>query len=396
MSLTYKRGLLVGFVGLFAIVGTVLLFGTRAAGPNAAQESENGTLAGGASLVTDSAASGGKYVQFGTKSAAYSVVGNTIENGSGQPVVLHGVDRPSLEWSCSGFSADKQPTGIPASDFATMRTKWNANAVRIALNQDHWLKGAAQYCGDNGTSQTNHYAATVQAAVQAAEANGLIVILDLHWSDQGNLQFPAPPNGQTNQQCMPDQNSVTFWQQVAAVYKNDPNVWFELYNEPHPNNWTIWKNGGSVCGFQAVGMQTLVDTVRTAGASNLVLAGGDSYASHLDGVPLLSGSNIVYAIHPYANPSNPDSWDKSDGDWNNRFGNLSAQVPVVATEFGDLQCGSTYDQGILDYFRSKHIGYTAWAWYADTCGFPSLITDAAGDCKASMGCTIQQDMLSYH
>src|SRR6266571_3466148 len=88
---------------------------------------------------------------------------------------------------------------------------------------------------------------------------------------------------------MPDQDSVTFWQQVAGIYKNYRNVLFEIYNEPHwLDNWPCWRNGCAIVGdysgltghdhsrynYQAVGMQTLLDIIRLSGANNLVVVGG--------------------------------------------------------------------------------------------------------------------------
>jgi endoglucanase len=330
-----------------------------------------------------------------TNTGAYTVSGNLIKNSSSQTVIIHGVDRPSLEWSCSGEQASGSGSGIPASDFATMRNDWNANAVRIPLDQDRWLTGAAQYCSS--------YKATVEAAVQEAEANKMIVILDLHWSDQGSLS-----NSASGQQCMPDQNSVTFWQQIATLYKNDPNVWFELYNEPYPPGssqsaeWNTWQNGGSVtctalvggrtATWNAPGMQTLVNTVRATGANNIVLAGGLAFSSVLAGAPTLTGGNVVYAVHPYDNGGS----GATNGSWANNFGNQAAKAPVIATEFGDKECGdSAYDSGIMSYFKAHDIGFTGWAWYVGGCSFPSLITNAAGTCVNSMGCTFQAAMKTY-
>jgi hypothetical protein len=220
----------------------------------------------------------------------------------------------------------------------------------------------------------------------------MIVILDLHWSDQGNL------NTTSGQQCMPDQNSVTFWQQLAAIYKNNPNVWFELYNEPYPPGatqaaqWNTWLNGGTVTctatvgggqgTWKAAGMQSLVNTVRGTGANNIVIAGGLAYSSNLANAPVLSGGNVAYAVHPYINTNN--------------FGNQAAKAPVIATEFGDMTCGNaTYDNAILAYFHAHNMSYTAWAWFAGGCSFPSLVTDNSGDCVQTMGCTIQADMKKY-
>jgi endoglucanase len=370
-----------------ALIGTLVILITHAASPYASSNADKGTLSGTAAIVTDGTADDGKKVVFGTytppatSTTIYTVSGNKILSSSGQQVILHGVDRDSLEWGCTGSTVTGAANDIPASDFVTMKTKWNANAVRVALDQDFWLSDATRYCSS--------YENNVNTVIQNAEANGLIVILDLHWSDGGNLKDSSP-----GQQCMADENSLAFWQQVATKYKNDPNVWFEMYNEPESIPWSVWLNGGSVCGFTAVGMQQMYNTIRATGANNIVLAGGIDYASHLDGITPLTGNNIVYAIHPYANNGDPDAW--SDSDWDNRFGDLSSTQPVIATEFGDFQCGNTtYDQAILDYFKAHDIGFTAWAWYVGGCSYPSLITDAAGDCVNTMGCTIQAAMKSY-
>ncbi len=45
---------------------------------------------------------------------------------------------------------------------------------------------------------------------------------------------------------MPDRNSVAFWKDVAAAYKNHPAVIFDLYNEPHDVSWDVWLKGGKV------------------------------------------------------------------------------------------------------------------------------------------------------
>jgi hypothetical protein len=321
----------------------------------------------------------------------YSVVGNKIVDSNGQQIMIHGVDRPSLEWSCTGESVNNSGSGIPASDFATMKSKWNANAVRIPVSEDRWLPGTADTCSG--------YQQTVETVVNEVRAQGMIAIIDLHWSDQGNS------SNASGQQCMPDANSTTFWQQVATLYKADPGVWFELYNEPYPSGgWSIWQNGGSVtCNalvggksatWNTPGMQSLVNTVRATGAENIVIAGGLSYSSNLNGVPSLTGGNVAYAIHIYRQSAGA-SW--STGGWDSQFGNTSATKPVISTEFGDQGCdGSQFDPQLLSYFRSHDVGYTAWAWFAGSCNFTSIITDAAGDCYgATSGCAIQSDMESW-
>jgi aryl-phospho-beta-D-glucosidase BglC (GH1 family) len=97
------------------------------------------------------------------------------------------------------------------------------------------------------------YAAFVDQQVQWAEQYHMDIILDLHWSDQGNYSVGAAclKNSGNCQQDMADAHSVVFWQQVAAKYKNDPQVIFELYNEPKIGGYAppasardTWLNGG--------------------------------------------------------------------------------------------------------------------------------------------------------
>jgi hypothetical protein len=55
-----------------AVSGTLLTLFSHASTPYVSQEAENGTLAGGATEVSNSSASGGKYVQFASPSSTSS------------------------------------------------------------------------------------------------------------------------------------------------------------------------------------------------------------------------------------------------------------------------------------------------------------------------------------
>src|SRR2546428_9219047 len=134
----------------------------------------------------------------------YHVTGNTIYDPLGKPVIFRGVARPSLEWRSTGQN-------LSLADYQLMQT-WHVKIVRLPLNQRFWL------------NNTNNYQQTIDQNIQWIKSLGMNVLLDLHWSDKGN------PAVSPAQQCMADAHSLPFWQQVAAKYKNDPSVFFELYN----------------------------------------------------------------------------------------------------------------------------------------------------------------------
>jgi aryl-phospho-beta-D-glucosidase BglC (GH1 family) len=256
---------------------------------------------------------------------------------------------------------------------------WKANVVRIALNQDFWLQGSSVYSAT--------YAQTVDQQIQWAEAAGMDVIVDLHWSDKGDFANTAA------QQRMADAHSLTFWQEVATKYKGDGRVLFELYNEPHDVPWSVWLSGGaSGDGFTVTGMQQLYDAVRGTGAENLVIVGGLQFAFDLSGVAQspVQGHNIVYATHPYNQPN------KQQVNWDAAFGNLAASAPVMATEFGDAtgSCDATYSSSLITYAEAHAVSWSGWAWYPADCKFPSLVADWNGTPTAS-GQVVQNALKTY-
>jgi len=320
----------------------------------------------------------------------YYTNGSTVCTADGSPHQFHGVDRPSLEWSAGGDN-------LSAADFANM-AGWGANVVRIALNQDFWLPGAAL--------NNPLYPAVVDQAVQWAEAAGLDVILDLHWSDAGDLTVTSTQSqgpGNSSQQMMADANSIEFWKQVAAKYKGDGHVLFELYNEPHGITWDLWLNGGQAGRVVVAGMQQLYDAVRGTGANNIVIAGGLDWAYDLSGVgptsSFVHGFNVMYATHPYLT-----SGDSASG-WEGSFGHLVTTdfAPVIATEFGDGRvpsCTGDWDQQLIAFLGQK-ASWTAWAWFVagnsndpQGCHFPSLILDWSGT-PSIQGAVVRAALQTY-
>ena len=322
-----------------------------------------------------------------TAPGGYYTNGATVCTADGTPHLFHGVDRPSMEWDPQGEY--NGGVGIPRADFDAMAA-WHANVVRVALNQDFWLTGAALH--------SPNYQALVDSVVKSAEGAGLDVILDLHWSDRGDLTASTAggmqnTKGDVNQQPMADVNSKQFWLEVATKYKGDGHVLFELYNEPHDIQWATWLNGGPVKEYQAVGMQQLYDTIRGAGADNVVIAGGLSYAFDLSQARenLIQGYNVMYATHPYKPQDPMTSWDRN-------FGYLAAQdiAPVIATEFGDSNtaCTADWDNSLTDYCDQRKISWTAWAWYPGDCHFPSLIS-GWNYTPTTQGAAIKAKLLGY-
>jgi endoglucanase len=346
----------------------------------------------------------------------YKVQGNAILGKDGNRYLFHGVGRDGLEFSCpySGYFDTQHliymgpPTSGPPGTF------WYSNTVRLPLSEGFWL---------NGFSAVNCTAAQYQISVKSTidfiiNSMKLNVIIDLQWNDAGCQTCGGGAGWQ-----MPDNDSVTFWKQIASLYANSPNVLFELFNEPHPTDsqgkewWACWQQGCQITNdtsyetycqctetksYQGVGMQALVNAVRSTGANNIVFVAGLNWGfdlSQLGSFPI-TGTNVAYDSHPYPYGGKmPPNWDAA-------FGNLSATAPVVSLENGQYDCGKNPDGTVdnymlqlLDYFDAHLIGWTAWAWYADQgnagCGWPQLISDYLGTPLPLMGTWIYERLLSY-
>ena len=314
------------------------------------------------------------------------VSGNKLVNARGRQVVLHGVDRSGTEFEC--VRGRRIFDGPDDQASVTAMKSWGVNAVRIPLNEACW----------NGQSYVRavyaKYRNAVKAYVSLLNSNGIVAILDLHWTDglftgkwAGCLSAEA-----ICQKPMPDAaESVPFWSSVAATFKGNDAVIFDLFNEPYPelaNNsnetkgWRCWRNGGSSCvgiPYPVAGMQTLVNTVRATGANNVIMLGGLAFSNDLTHwlayEPKDPDHNLVASWHSYNLAA-----CNTQSCWVSQVAPVIAKVPVIAGEIGETNCADTYIDPLTKWLNSKSTGYLAWAWDADfTCsGGPGLITGYGG------------------
>ena len=218
------------------------------------------------------------------------VSGNQLVNAAGTPVVLHGADRSGGEFACvQGNGIWNGP--MDQASITAMKS-WGITAVRVPLNEACW----------NGESYVNPaYAGTayqqaVEQYVSLLNDNGIVAILDLHWTDGAYTgQSAGCSSAQaTCQKPMPDAaQAIPFWTSVATAFKGNDAVIFDLFNEPYPERadsynetegWQCWLNGGSSCvgiSYTVAGMQSMVNAIRGAGANNVIMLGGLEYANDL-------------------------------------------------------------------------------------------------------------------
>lgn len=294
-----------------------------------------------------------------------SVNNNHIINNHGKTILLKGVVRPSLEWNSQGQYLNPH-------DLEIMHTKWNANVIRLDLNQNFWFASADK-------STAGSYKQIIDAIIYYATQNHMAVILDLHWTENGH------------QNPMANKESIRFWKEVAGEYKNFGTVIFELFNEPFGVEPNVWLKGNA----NYAGYQELYDVVRSVGADNICIVNGLDYGYDLSFVNndfRVTGTNIVYGSHPY-------NAKGSDGGFEKNFQGVIGKYPLIFTEFGSNNSADYPNQyepiytRILAATNQMQISYTAFAWWVEpgNPAFPTIIADWDGT-PVNGGKLIKNDM----
>ena len=267
-----------------------------------------------------------------------SVKGNILVGEDNMPVTLRGVSLCSLAWHNGVSLIEQAATDLPL------------NVVRLPVQSREWNRvGAENYIRDY-----------LDPAVASCTKNNVYCVIDWHiikpWTDENTIR-----------------KLKEFWRIVAPRYADNPNILYEIYNEPTKpkarteKNWLAWRKAA----------QSWVDMVRAAAPDTVILVGNP----HWDQMPSFAvthpfmGSNLVYVLHLYPQ-FKPKSWDKL-------FGKASEKIPLFISEWGwsaapDNQkkvfAGSREEFGepLRAYLDERpQISWSAWS-YDPKCG-PAML-----------------------
>jgi hypothetical protein len=380
---------------------------------------------------------------------AVRVKRNRLVDASGNILQLRGANVGSLGgmYALSNRSPEDPWMGNKP-DWRAMKA-WRINAVRITLNEASLLGlttydpiDNTAWHGDSpraigmprSADPGQNYRQSLIDAVKEATAEGMMVILDLHMNAPDD-KLPgfagkvaiSPGVASYMQQPMADRDhALAFWTWLATAFKSYPNVIFDLFNEPYffsfspgrwdtESNWRQLRNGTTVPfyntggngavntdsngdpylrsrspsmiyhSWQAVGMQEMLNTVRAAGATNVVMIGGVGYAGEmslwLKYRPADPLKQIVAAWHAYQDPK-----DDSKPAWGKRqfkyVATIAEQYPVVIGELGGNDAngskGSRWASTVLPWADQHGISYLGWSWDPWNSADNELIKDKSG------------------
>jgi endoglucanase len=302
------------------------------------------------------------------------VLGNRVVDPAGRTVVLRGVNRSGLEYTDRGSlnpegrarPTSREAAGITQDEINEIVRRWRANVIRLPINQE-WALTRADYL------------AGVDRVIEWAAAAGAYTLLDLQWFDTRRAFGHDARQQPIHVPPMPEENSVRMWRALAARYRHEPAVLYDIFNEPHEpvadDTDFLFQPRPDEAGWVDM-WHTWVRRIEAAihrqHPRALLFVSGWDWARNLRHAPVPRAGEplpgAVYSFHAYPhNASGPAQFEHYFG-----FPRLRSAHPIFAGEWGgddgDLPWGRQLDA----YLRDRHrwagaawqglAGWTAWSW----------------------------------
>ena len=192
------------------------------------------------------------------------VQGADIINENGEKVQLQGM---SLFWS------QWEPDYYEYNTIKWLRDDWCSNVVRAACGVED---NVAQGIAGNPYLSMDYQLDKARAVTDAALALNIYALIDWH-GHKNTYNVEA---------------AKTFFRTMAQEYGNQPNIIYEIFNEPVGYKWSEIKEYAEV----------IIQEIRKYDPDNIIIVGTPEYAAYPDAVVgnEIKQSNIAYTLHYYA------------------------------------------------------------------------------------------------
>ncbi|HEY9858431.1 MAG TPA: cellulase family glycosylhydrolase [Candidatus Obscuribacterales bacterium] len=312
--------------------------------------------------------------------------GAQIIDARGQPVLLRGVNWFGIETELHA------PHGLWSRDYREMLAQIKGlgyNIIRLPFSvqalRSAEVSGINFKIGANQALQSKSPLEIMDAVIQAAGQQGLLILLDCHQLNDQRIPELWYGDGFT------EADWINTWKMLAVRYKNQPHViGADLKNEPHGRaSWgtndstTDWRLAAERAGnaILAVNPHWLIVV---EGVENNVP--GQKLAIHWQGgnlegvkrypVRLAVKHKLVYSPHEYGPGVYDQPWFSEAAfpknlysRWETGFHYIATQklAPILIGEFGGRQVDRNSPEGIwqrqlVDFIRQKQLSFTYWSW----------------------------------
>ncbi|MEO6004600.1 MAG: glycoside hydrolase family 5 protein [Opitutus sp.] len=222
------------------------------------------------------------------------VVGNHVVGRDGHPVSLAGNSFFWSQWEGRWWNAEC---------IEWLKKDWNTTIVRAAMGVE--AGGYLQH--------PEQHEALVETVVNAATTAGLYVIID--WHDHHAERHEAA--------------AIRFFQAMACKFGHQPNVIYEIYNEPLAVSWKDQVKPYA---------ENVIAAIRAIDPDNLILVGSPHWSQDVDvaAADPIKADNIAYTLHFYAGTHKANLRAKAEKA-------LESGVALVVSEWGTCNANGNGD-----------------------------------------------------
>jgi Cellulase (glycosyl hydrolase family 5) len=287
-------------------------------------------------------------------------------------VDLRGFNTAGTEWGdgVSGFP------GLTPQRFTWYNSTFKMNYIRLNLNVGWWNSNL--YVPNAQVP----YRTWIQQLITWAEQSGDYVLLTRTNENQippcgGSITYcPAQlelsdiddryPQQQFNAGHLLDQ-TLAFWNSIVPLYRNDPAILYNGWNELHDIDATSWLKVQT----------TLITAIRAINPRSLIMLGSNDWNNTMNPltngqIPDLSYPNLVYDWHIY-DGTGPGCVQGTNYMWSHWGAESTREFTfalkhghgAIIDEWGGCFDDPAYNDTLSGYAASNHIGMAYyWAGYA--------------------------------
>jgi len=260
-----------------------------------------------------------------------SVKGTDMVDEHGDKVQLRGMSTYMLN-GCGSF--------VSAATVQTLAEDWGCDIIRLAM--------ATEGDVDNYTAAPEKYFNEICKDVDLCIKQGVYVIVDWH------ILIDGDPNKHTDE-------AVDFFSRISALYKDCPNIIYEICNEP---NKTRYDDPDKPVDWDCIKpyAKKVIKAIRANDPDNIIVVGTPTWSRDVDiaSKSPLKGDNLMYTLHFYAGSHGQEYRDKI----------LEANkngIAIFVTEWGttvDSGKGQLYldeTREWIDFMKEHNISWCNWS-----------------------------------
>ncbi|WP_072622612.1 cellulase family glycosylhydrolase [Spirulina major] len=314
-----------------------------------------------------------------------STQGSQIIDAQGQPVLLRGVNWFGIE------TETHAPHGLWARGYREMLQQIHGlgyNVIRLPYSvqmlRSQTVSGIDFNQGSNRELQGKTPLEVMDLVIQAAEREGLLILLDSHRLNDQRIPELWYGDG------FSEQDWIGAWEQLARRYRNQKNViGADLKNEPH--GAASWGTGDRATDWR-LAAERAGNAILTINPHWLIVVEGVEknvpgqtlthwWGGNLEGVRnfpvrLSHPEQLVYSPHEYGAGVYNQPWfntpefpNNLEARWHTGFQYIAEEniAPILIGEFGGRQVDAQSKEGIwqrrlVDYIDKHQLHFTYWSW----------------------------------